>query len=63
MIKDLVVTLAQLHVKNIMMNVVVVDVTTNYDMLLSRSWVGKRGGTMQMDMTYASTPIFGGETR
>jgi hypothetical protein len=63
MIKDLVVTLAQLPVKSIMMDVVVDDVPTNYGMLLSRSWEGKLGGTMQMDMTYATVPVFGGEQR
>jgi hypothetical protein len=32
-------------------------------MLLSRSWGSKLGGTLQMDMTYATVPVFGGETR
>jgi hypothetical protein len=63
LIKDMVVTLAQLLVKIIMMDVVVVDVPANYGMLLSRTWVGKIGGTMQMDMTYATVPVFGGENR
>jgi hypothetical protein len=63
MIKDMVVTLGQLPVKRIMMDVVVVDVPTNYGMLLSRTWARKLGGTMQMDMTYATVPVFGGELR
>jgi hypothetical protein len=63
MIKDLVVNLSQLPVKSIMMDVVVVDVPTNYGMLLSRSWRVKLGGPLQMDMTYAIVPIFGGENR
>jgi hypothetical protein len=46
-----------------MMDVVVVDVPANYGMLLSRTWAGKLGGTMQMDMTYATVPIFGGENK
>jgi ribonuclease HI len=46
-----------------MMDVVVVDVPTNYGMLFSRTWPQKLGGTMQMDMTYATVPIFGGELR
>jgi hypothetical protein len=46
-----------------MMGVVVVDVPTNYGMLLSRTWARKLGGTMQMDMTHASVPFFGGEIR
>jgi hypothetical protein len=32
-------------------------------MLLSRSWESKLGGSLQMDMTYATIPVFGGETR
>jgi hypothetical protein len=63
MIKDMVATLAQLPVKSIMMDVVVVDVPNNYSMFLSRRWAQKLGGTMQMDMTYATIPIFGGEIR
>jgi hypothetical protein len=61
LIKDMVVTLAQLPVKSIMMDVVVVDVPANYGMFLSRTWERKLGGTMQMDMTYATVPVFGGE--
>jgi hypothetical protein len=45
------------------MDVVVDDVLANYGMLLSRTWTGKLGGTMQMDMTYATVPVFGGENR
>ena len=41
------------------MDVVVADVPPKYGMLLSRSWGAKLQGTMQMDMTYASIPIFG----
>jgi hypothetical protein len=32
-------------------------------MLLSRSWIKKLGGTLQMDLTYATIPVFGGEHR
>jgi hypothetical protein len=63
MIKDIVVNLAQIPVKNIMMDFVVVDVPTNYGMTLSRSWGYKLGGTLQLDMTYATIPAFYGETR
>jgi len=61
MIKDLVVNLAQIIVKSILMDVVVFDVPTKYDMLLSRSWGAKLGGSVQLDMTYATLPIFGGQ--
>ena len=40
------------------MDIVVADVPPKYGMLLSRSWGAKLQGTMQMDMTYATIPIF-----
>jgi hypothetical protein len=61
MIKDLVVNLAQVPVKSILMDVVVADVPAKYGMLLSRSWGAKLGGSVQLDMTYATIPIFGGQ--
>jgi hypothetical protein len=61
MIKYLVVNLVQIPVKSIMMDVVVVDIPTKYGMLLSRSWGAKIGGSLQLDMTYATFPIFGGQ--
>jgi len=62
MIKDLVVNLAQIPVKSILMDVVVVDVPTKYGMLLSISWGEKLGGWIQLDMiTYATILIFGGQ--
>jgi hypothetical protein len=60
-IKDLVVNIAQIPVKSVLMDVVVADVPTKYDMLLSRSWSAKLGGLVQVDMTYATIPIFGGQ--
>lgn len=44
-----------------MMGVVVADVPVNYGMLLSRSWGAKLGVTLQLDMTYATVPVFGRE--
>jgi ribonuclease HI len=32
-----------------------------FNMVLSRSWIKKLGGTLQMDLTYATIPVFGGE--
>jgi hypothetical protein len=61
MIKDLVVNLAQIPVKSILMDVVIVDILAKYGMLLSRSWGAKLGGSLQLDMTYATIPIFGGQ--
>jgi hypothetical protein len=59
--KDLVVNLAQILVKSVQMDVVVVDVPPKYNMLLSRSWGTKLGGSLQLDMTYTRIPIFGGQ--
>jgi hypothetical protein len=61
MIKDLVVNLAQIPVKSVLMDVVVADVPAKYGMLLSRSWGAKLGGSIQLDMMYATIPIFGGK--
>jgi hypothetical protein len=61
MIKDLVVNLAKIPVKNILMDVVVADIPSKYGMLLSRSWGTKLGESLQLDMTYATIPIFGGQ--
>jgi ribonuclease HI len=62
-IKDLVVTLFQLPMKSVVMDVVVADVPPKFGMLLSRSWIKRLGGTLQMDLTYATIPVFGGEHR
>jgi hypothetical protein len=43
------------------MDVVFADVPAKYDMLLSRSWGAKLGGSLQLDMTYATIPVFGGQ--
>ena len=45
------------------MDIVVADIPSKFGMLLSRSWSKKLGGTLQMDMSYATVPIFGGEFR
>jgi hypothetical protein len=46
MIKDLVVTLTQIPVKNVLMEVVFVDIPLNYGSLLSRSWGAKLRGSL-----------------
>jgi hypothetical protein len=61
MIKDLVVALAQVPVKSILMDVVIVDIPPKYDLLLSRSQGAKLGGSLQLDMTYATIILFGGK--
>jgi hypothetical protein len=63
LIKDLVVSLAQIPAKNMVMDIVVADIPPKFGMLLSRSWVAKLKGTLQMDMTYATILVFGHDRR
>jgi hypothetical protein len=42
-IKDMVVTLFQLPMKSVVMDIVVVDISPKFDMLLSRSWIKRLG--------------------
>ena len=58
LIKDLCVNLAQILAKSLVMDIVVVDIPLKYGMILSISWGAKLQGTMQMDMTYATIPVF-----
>ena len=46
-----------------MMDIVVVDIPPNFILLLSRSSSKRLGGTLQMDLMYATIPMFGGETK
>jgi hypothetical protein len=62
-IKYLVVTLFQLPMKSVVMDIMVDDVPPKFGMLLSRSWIKILGGTLQMDLTYDTIPMFGGENR
>ena len=39
------------------MNVLVLDIPDTWGMLLSREWVAKLGGSIQMDLSYATIPI------
>jgi ribonuclease HI len=57
-IKDLVVSM-----KSVVMDIVVVDSPPQFGMLLSRYWIKRLGGTLQMELTYATIPVFGGEHR
>jgi hypothetical protein len=62
-IKDLFVTLFQLPMKSVVMDIVVVDFPPKFGMLLSRYWIKKLGGTLQMDLSYATIHVFVGEHR
>ena len=45
------------------MDIVVADIPPKFGMLLSRSWAAKIKGTMQMDLTYATIPMFSEQRR
>jgi len=59
LIKDLVVSLDQIPMKNVLMDIVVADIPPRFSMLLSRSWAAKLKGTLQLDFSYATIPVFG----
>jgi ribonuclease HI len=63
LIKYLVINLAQLPMRNMVMDVVVADIPPKFGLLLSRSWRKRLGGTLQMDLSYATVPVFGGELK
>ena len=63
LIKELCITLSQILAKSLVMDIVVADIPPKYGMLLSRSWGEKLQGTLQLDMTYATIPIFGQKRR
>lgn len=62
-IKYLVVSLTQLPMKSVVMDIVIFDIASRFGMLLSRSWSKKLGGTLQMDILFLTIPIFGWEFR
>jgi hypothetical protein len=55
--------LAQMPSKNMVVDVVVADIPPKFGMLLSRWWAAKLKGTLQMDISYATIPIFNQEGR
>jgi len=59
LIKDLVVSLEQIPMKNVLMDIVVVDIPPKFGMILSRSWGEKLKGTLQLDFSYATILAFG----
>lgn len=63
LIKDLVIALTQIPAKSLIMHVIVADIPVKFGMLLSRYWSAKLKGTLQMDMSYATIPIFGEQRR
>lgn len=63
LIKDLVISLHQIPKKSVVVDIVVVDVAAKFGILLSRSWSAKLKGTMQMDFSYATIPVFNQQRR
>lgn len=63
LIKYFTITLTQLPMKSMAMDIVVADVPPKFGMLLSRGWVKILGGTLPNDLSYATIPVFGGESR
>ena len=63
LIKYLAITLTQLPMKSMVMDIVVANVPPKFGMLLSRGWIKRLGGTLQNDLSYATVPIFGRESR
>jgi len=61
LIKDLVVTLAQIPVKRVVLDIVITNIPPKFGMLLFRSCCAKLGETLHMDMSYATIPVYGGE--
>jgi hypothetical protein len=62
-IKDMVVPFCQLPMKSVVLDVIVADIPPTFGILLSRSWAKKVVGTLQMDLSCATIPVFGGEHR
>jgi len=63
LIKDLAITLTQLPMKSMMMDIVVADVPPKFGMLLSRGWIKRLDGTLQNDISYAIVLVSRGESR
>ena len=63
LIKYVVVGLTQAPAKTVVMEIMVVNIPLKFGMLLSRAWATNIKGTMQMDLTYATIPIFGEKGR
>jgi hypothetical protein len=63
LIKDLAISLSQLPMRSMVMDIVVADVPLKFGMLLSRAWIKRLGGTLQNDLSYAIVLVFGGEQR
>jgi hypothetical protein len=62
-IKYLVVSLFQMPMKSVVMDIVVANVPPKFGMFFSRYWIKRLGGTLKMDLSYATILLFEGEDR
>ena len=62
LIQDLVVTSHQIPVKIVVIDIVVTDIPPKFGMLLSRSCCEKLGGSVQMDMSFSTIHVYGGQS-
>ena len=63
LIKYMVVYLAQLPMKSVVLDIVVAYIPPKFGTLLSRTWDNKVGGSLQMDLTYATILVFRGKQK
>lgn len=49
--------------KSMMMDIMVADVPPKFGMLLSKWWIKRLDEPLQNDLSYATVPVFGGESR
>ena len=63
LIKDMVVTLTKIPSKSVVMDIIIAGIPPKFGILLSRSWTSKLKGSLQMDMSYATIPMVGGNKR
>jgi ribonuclease HI len=62
-IKDLVISLFQLPMKNVVMDIIVANVPPKFRIILSRSWIRKLGRNLHMDLSHTTIHVFRGEQR
>jgi len=51
--------MSQFPMKSIVIDIVVSDIPTMFGMILSRYWDNKVRVSLEMDLTYATIPVFG----
>jgi hypothetical protein len=49
--------------KSVVMDIIVADIPPKFGMILARYWIKRLGGTLQMDLSYTTIPLFEGKQR